>query len=189
MHERARRASGAQQVRIRSRTCACRMEGASKCSPAAAVPVRTNIPEPMMAPMPSAVSDHGPKVFLSRCPGSSASEISLSMDLQQRTWWSEVRSVAAFWSVMVGSAKGFWSPQQAGLRPPCPGQRPGPTQSSALALRGAACHLLYFALGGAARVFTRLQRIFRLPLFSRCAFGFFAVFLAQCACICHECCD
>ena len=40
----------------------------------------------MMAPIPSAVSDHGPSVFWSLCPGASDSEISLSMDLQQRSW-------------------------------------------------------------------------------------------------------
>src|SRR5579859_7962272 len=34
----------------------------------------------MIAPMPSAVSDHGPRVFLRRCSGFSESEISLSMD-------------------------------------------------------------------------------------------------------------
>jgi hypothetical protein len=49
------------------------------------------MPEPMMAPMPSAVSDHGPSVLLSRCSGFSDSEISLSMDLQQKAWLSEVR--------------------------------------------------------------------------------------------------
>src|SRR5271157_144244 len=75
---------------IRSSACACRMEGAWKYSPAAAVPVSTKIPEPMMAPMPSAVSDHGPSVLLSRVSGFSDSEISLSMDLQQRSWLSEV---------------------------------------------------------------------------------------------------
>src|ERR1700738_3506311 len=53
------------------------------------------MPEPMMAPIPNAVSDHGPRVFCSRCPGTSDSEISLSMDLQQNTWWSDVRTVAA----------------------------------------------------------------------------------------------
>src|SRR5450432_1516296 len=67
------------------------MDGASKCSPAAAVPVRTKIPDPMIAPMPSAVSDHGPRVFRSRCSGWSASEIKLSMDLQQKSWLSDVR--------------------------------------------------------------------------------------------------
>ena len=70
---------------IRSSTCACRIEGASKCSPAAAVPVSTKMPEPMMAPMPSAVSDHGPKCLFEPMPGASDSAISLSMDLQQRS--------------------------------------------------------------------------------------------------------
>src|SRR3974390_683660 len=64
------------------------MEGAWKYSPAAAVPVRTKIPDPMIAPIPSAVSDHGPRVLLSRCSGSCDSEISLSMDLQQSSWLS-----------------------------------------------------------------------------------------------------
>src|ERR1035441_3864806 len=80
---------------IRSSACACRMEGAWKYSPAAAVPVSTKIPEPMMAPMPSAVSDHGPSVLLSRVSGFSDSEISLSMDLQQRSWLLEVRTTPA----------------------------------------------------------------------------------------------
>ena len=42
------------------------------------------MPEPMTAPMPSAVSDHGPRLFLSRCSDSSDSEISLSMDLHAK---------------------------------------------------------------------------------------------------------
>src|SRR5579872_5836805 len=40
----------------------------------------------MIAPMPSPVSDHGPSVLRRRCSGWSASEISLSMDLQHRSW-------------------------------------------------------------------------------------------------------
>src|SRR5690349_8811172 len=55
------------------------MEGALKYSPAAAVPVSTKIPEPMIAPIPRAVSDHGPSVFFSRCSGASASASNLSM--------------------------------------------------------------------------------------------------------------
>src|SRR5260370_42653367 len=55
------------------------MEGAWKYSPAAAVRVKTKIPEPIIAPIPSAVSDQGPSVFFSRCSGASASANSLSM--------------------------------------------------------------------------------------------------------------
>jgi len=80
---------------ITSSACACRSDGAWKYSPAAAVPVRMKIPEPMMAPIPSAVSDHRPRVLLSRCPGASDSAISLSMDLQQKICLSEVRMTAA----------------------------------------------------------------------------------------------
>ena len=46
------------------------------------------MPEPITAPMPSAVSDHGPSVFFSRCSGSSDSEISLSMDLHAKSWFA-----------------------------------------------------------------------------------------------------
>jgi hypothetical protein len=44
------------------------------------------MPEPMTAPMPSAVSDHGPSVFFRECSGSSESRISLSMDLRATSW-------------------------------------------------------------------------------------------------------
>src|ERR1700758_3238881 len=53
------------------------------------------MPEPMTAPIPSAVSETGPRVFLSLRSGSSESEISLSIDLQQRSWLSEVRTTSA----------------------------------------------------------------------------------------------
>src|SRR5208283_343032 len=82
------------RLMITSSAWACRMDGAWKYSPAAAVPVRMKIPEPIMAPIPSAVSDHGPRVFCRRCPGASESEISLSIDLQQKSWLSDVRTVA-----------------------------------------------------------------------------------------------
>ena len=48
------------------------------------------MPEPMTAPMPSPVSDQGPRVFFSRCSGSSDSEISLSMDLHAKSWFARV---------------------------------------------------------------------------------------------------
>jgi hypothetical protein len=60
----------------------------SNFCPAIAVPMTVNMPEPMTAPMPSAVSDHGPSVFFSRCSGSSESEISLSMDLHAKSWFA-----------------------------------------------------------------------------------------------------
>src|SRR6202167_4107477 len=80
---------------ITSSACACRRDGAWKNSPAAAVPVRMKMPEPIMAQMASAVSDDGPSDLLSRCSGCSESEISLSIDLQQNSWLSEVRMTAA----------------------------------------------------------------------------------------------
>jgi hypothetical protein len=57
------------KLMITSSACACRRDGAWKYSPAAAVPVRMKMPEPMMAPMPSAVSDQGPSDLLRRCSG------------------------------------------------------------------------------------------------------------------------
>ena len=60
------------------------MDGVSNFCPAIAVPITVKIPEPITAPIPSAVSETGPSVFLSFRSGSSESEISLSMDLQQK---------------------------------------------------------------------------------------------------------
>ena len=54
-------------------------EGNWTVSPAAAVPVRTKMPLPMMAPTPRAVRLSHPRVFLSRRSGWSASEMSWSM--------------------------------------------------------------------------------------------------------------
>jgi hypothetical protein len=45
------------------------------------------MPDPMTAPMPSAVSDHGPRVFLSAFSGSSESLMSLSIDLRANSWF------------------------------------------------------------------------------------------------------
>jgi hypothetical protein len=44
------------------------------------------MPEPMTAPMPSAVSDQGPRLFFSACSGSSESLMSLSIDLRAKNW-------------------------------------------------------------------------------------------------------
>src|SRR5271166_148683 len=67
------------------------MDEVSNFCPAMAVPMTVKMPEPMTAPMPRAVSDHGPSVFLSRCSGSSDSEISLSMDLHVKSWCARLR--------------------------------------------------------------------------------------------------
>ncbi len=64
------------------------MEEVSNFWPAIAVPMTVKIPEPITAPIPSAVSDQGPSVFFSRCSGSSDSEISLSMDLHAKSWFA-----------------------------------------------------------------------------------------------------
>jgi hypothetical protein len=57
-----------------------------KCSPEIAVPMTVKMPEPITAPMPREVSDHGPNVRLRECAGSSASRISLSMDFRASSW-------------------------------------------------------------------------------------------------------
>src|SRR3984957_20374480 len=96
------------KLMITSSACACRRDGAWKYSPAAAVPVRIKMPDPIMAPMPSAVSDQGPSDLLSRFSGFSESEISLSIDLQQKTCLSEVRMTAAG---SVDCDKRLWAPE------------------------------------------------------------------------------
>jgi hypothetical protein len=69
---------------MKSASGAFRMDEVSNFCPAMAVPITVKIPDPITAPIPRAVSDHGPRVFLSRCSGSSDSEISLSMDLHAK---------------------------------------------------------------------------------------------------------
>src|ERR1700745_2516781 len=54
------------------------------------------MPEPITAPMPSAVRDQGPNDFFSACSGSSDSRISLSIDLQETSWLR--REALPFWS-------------------------------------------------------------------------------------------
>jgi len=46
-----------------------------------ATPITVKMPEPMTAPIPSAVSETGPRCLWSAFSGSSESDISLSMDL------------------------------------------------------------------------------------------------------------
>jgi hypothetical protein len=51
-----------------------------------AVPMTVKMPEPMTAPIPRAVRETGPSVFLRACAGASESEISLSIDLRAKSW-------------------------------------------------------------------------------------------------------
>ena len=62
------------------------MDGRSNFCPAMAVPITVKIPEPITAPIPNAVRDQGPRLFLRECSGSSESRISLSMDLRASSW-------------------------------------------------------------------------------------------------------
>src|SRR5215469_2531153 len=151
------------------------MDGASKCSPAAAVPVRTNIPEPMMAPIPSAVSDHGPSDLRRRCSGSWASAISLSIDLQQRSW---LPRACAAWSVVGKGPKGpqYWSRADTTVRPP-----------PKLSLRLSAHHLLYFPFLRSASILAGLQRMFQLALLAGSALRLLAFLFAKSSCIGHDC--
>ena len=76
--------------------------------PPMAVPTTVKMPEPMTMPMPSAVSETGPRIFLSACCGSSESEMSLSIDLVAKIWrgWlGEGRALVLFrlgWSGCKG---------------------------------------------------------------------------------------
>src|SRR5437588_7402239 len=88
------------------------MEEVSNFCPAMAVPTTVKMPEPITAPMPSAVSETGPNVFFNLRSGSSASEISLSIDLQQKSWLLEVRTTSLDGgSLVVGCDKGSGSPE------------------------------------------------------------------------------
>jgi len=72
--------------------------GLGSCSPEMAVPTMVKIPEPMTAPMPSAVSDQGPRLFFSARSGSSESLMSLSIDLRAKNWLGSagLLAIAAF---------------------------------------------------------------------------------------------
>src|SRR5258708_3023308 len=161
------------------------MEGAWKYSPAAAVPVRTKIPEPMMAPMLSAVSDQGPSVLLSRVSGCSESEISLSIDLQQNAWVSEVRRTTSADSVVDSDKSRCLLTAGVGHgRLPMPGTACGP--SWRLALRLAAYHLLHLPLFRSSRVFAWLLRLLGFDLLARGALDFLAFYFFQLLCVCHD---
>ena len=66
------------------------MDEVSKRCPAIAVPITVKMPEPITAPIPSAVSDNGPRVFLRLWAGSSDSRISLSMDFVAKICFDRV---------------------------------------------------------------------------------------------------
>jgi hypothetical protein len=72
------------------------MVALGNCSPEMAVPMTVKIPEPMTAPMPSAVSDHGPSVFFSARSGSSESLMSLSIDFRAKNWLGSAGLLAVF---------------------------------------------------------------------------------------------
>ena len=67
-----------------------RMEEVSKLWPAIAVPMTVKMPDPMTAPIPSAVNDKGPSVFFRLWAGSSDSRISLSMDFVAKICFDRV---------------------------------------------------------------------------------------------------
>src|SRR6516162_2181493 len=64
-------------------------------SPAAAVPIVANIPAPMMAPIPSAVTSSGPSAFFNRRSGSSASAVSLSSAFLRKSFFNIEKSMSA----------------------------------------------------------------------------------------------
>jgi hypothetical protein len=87
------------------------MDDVSNFSPAIAVPMTVKMPDPMTAPMPSAVSETGPSVFRRLFCGSSDSAISLSMDLVAKSWLGRVRApqimLRGVYPQRVCPAKGF----------------------------------------------------------------------------------
>src|SRR5882762_8189442 len=159
------------------------MEEVSNFCPAIAVPITVKIPEPMTAPIPRAVKETGPRVFLSCRSGSSQSVISLSMDLQAKSWLPR------------------GAPLQVGMNasprnPPSLPRQMNPRHAERqccctnvaglfLALRSAASQLLGFRLLASARIVARLQRFVGLGFLARRALGLLAFVLFQLLCIRH----
>jgi hypothetical protein len=119
------------------------------------------------------------------------------MDLQQKSWLSEVRTdvrtetLAAF-SDGAGSGKRLMSPgpedpsAKTLSRQTFAGRAPSTKCQMLLPLGGAASQLLHFALLRSARVVPRLQRILSFALLARGAFQFLAFVFGQLCCVCHE---
>src|SRR5579863_7806143 len=171
------------------------MDDVSNFCPAMAVPITVKMPEPITAPMPRAVNETGPRVFLSLRSGSSESEISLSIDLQQNSWLSEVRITAA--GSVDGCDKRLWSPELRPLRMSAGGQQSRLRRSGLcrpvtksdglfLPLRLASSQFFDLGLFRPASIVAGLQRFFRLALLARGTFCFLAVFFAQFRRVCHE---
>jgi hypothetical protein len=77
--------------------------------PPMATPITVKIPDPITAPMPSAVKETGPSVFFNACSGLSDSEISLSIDL--------VRKICLA-SGLAPQPDGIWTAMQSRRREP-----------------------------------------------------------------------
>jgi hypothetical protein len=120
------------------------MVALGSCSPDMAVPMTVKMPEPMTAPMPSAVSDHGPRLFFSACSGSSESLMSLSIDLRAKNWLGSaglLAEVSEQWSVIRVRSSALAGADHWPLTT---------DHSFLLTLRLAADHLLDFLLERAA---------------------------------------
>src|SRR5579859_6596377 len=132
------------------------MDEVSNFCPAIAVPMTVKIPEPITAPIPSAVSETGPSVFFSRRSGSSESEMRLSMDLQQKSWFSDVRIDVRMETRVVfsdepdsGSGKRLMSPEVP-MNPDI-SKRNQPADASRAHRPNAKCQVLLLPLRCAAR--------------------------------------
>jgi hypothetical protein len=77
--------------------------------PPIAVPITVKMPDPMTAPMPSAVSDTGPSDFFSAVSGCSLSAISLSMDFV-----AKICRVCVFWRLWVAGGRAS-RPRRGGI--------------------------------------------------------------------------
>src|SRR5258707_6931498 len=130
------------------------------------------IPEPMMAPMPSAVSDHGPSVLLSRVAGCSESEISLSMDLQQKAWLLEVRMTPSAGSVDDWDKSSLSPHSRSRAWTLAHSRRLLTALANRLPLRLAAYQPFHLALLRSARVIAGLLRFFRFDLLASSSLGF-----------------
>src|SRR6266536_4679355 len=152
------------------------MDVVSNFCPAMAVPTTVKMPYPITAPIPSAVSETGPRVFFSFGPV-----------------LPSPRS-ACRWTCSTGAACGIVrQPHRLRMIVPrgrvsvCVGEhgRGRPClhslleASSWLPLRLSARHLFHFALLRSARVIPRFLGLLRFDFLARCAPGFLAFFFAQ----------
>lgn len=111
--------------------------------PPIAVPMTVKMPDPMTAPIPSAVSETGPSVFFSECSGLSESEISLSIDLVAKIWRARVEPRRGnLWGCHDCKGKGSQTPHEGTQRAMCHMSWPIASETPSGRLLAVAAHVV-----------------------------------------------